>query len=117
MIEIGRICLKIAGRDAGGKCVILDILDDNFVLVDGQVRRKKCNMKHIEPLDQKTEISKNAPHAEVVKTLKGIGIDVIDSKRKESKPRPISKRKASKTPVAAESKENKSRPKTPTKKK
>ena len=32
-IEIGRICVKNAGRLAGRKCVIVDIIDENFVLV------------------------------------------------------------------------------------
>ena len=26
MIEIGRICVKLAGRDAGGECVVVDVL-------------------------------------------------------------------------------------------
>ena len=30
MMEVGRLCLKIAGRDAGMKCVIVEVIDDNF---------------------------------------------------------------------------------------
>ena len=48
-IEIGRICVKTAGRDASKKCVIIDLLDDKYVLIDGETRRRKCNIIHIEP--------------------------------------------------------------------
>jgi len=43
----GRICVKTAGRDAGLKCVIVDVLDDKFVLIDGETRRRKCNILHL----------------------------------------------------------------------
>jgi len=49
MYEIGRICIKIAGRDAGRECVIVDVLKDKFMLIDGNVRRRKCNVIHLEP--------------------------------------------------------------------
>ena len=56
MFEIGRICLKLAGRDAGREAVIVEILDDRHVLVDGNVRRRKCNIMHLEPTAKKIEI-------------------------------------------------------------
>ena len=44
IFEVGRICVKLAGRDAGSKCVIVEELDNHYVLVDGDVRRKKVNI-------------------------------------------------------------------------
>ena len=70
MIEIGRLILKIAGRDANKKGLIVDVIDDNYVLIDGQVRRRKCNIKHIEPLDKVLKLSKNASHEDVKAALK-----------------------------------------------
>ncbi|MDD1775029.1 MAG: 50S ribosomal protein L14e, partial [Methanobacterium sp.] len=29
-IEVGRICIKLAGREAGEKCVIIEVIDDKF---------------------------------------------------------------------------------------
>jgi len=56
-IEVGRICVKIAGREAGEKCVIVEIIDDKFVEVVGtSMKNRKCNIKHLEPVDQKIEI-------------------------------------------------------------
>jgi large subunit ribosomal protein L14e len=56
-IEVGRICIKIAGREAGEKCVIIEIIDDKFVeIVGDSIKNKRCNIKHLEPLDQVIEI-------------------------------------------------------------
>lgn len=92
MIEIGRICLKIAGRDAGKKCVILDIAN-NRVLIDGETRRKFVNPAHLLPLKQKIEIEKAAPKERVVEALKKIGIETRVTKPKKPAPKPVRKRK------------------------
>jgi large subunit ribosomal protein L14e len=82
MFEIGRICMKIAGRDAGKKCVIIDAVDQHYVIIDGQTRRRKCNINHLEPLNQLVQISKNAPVPEVIRVLKEINIEVEEKKPK-----------------------------------
>ncbi len=69
-IEIGRICVKTAGREAGKKCIIVDIIDKNFVLVTGpklvnKVKRRRANIKQLEPTDQKIEIDKGADDKDV----------------------------------------------------
>ena len=92
-IEIGRMCVKIAGRDAGKKCVIVDILDDKFVLIDGETRRRKCNVLHLEPLSQIIEIKNNASHEEISKALKEIGIEARATKPKPKTQKPVKKRK------------------------
>ncbi|VVB80889.1 50S ribosomal protein L14e [uncultured archaeon] len=94
MFGIGRICVKIAGRDAGMKCVVVDVLDKNFVLIDGQTRRRKCNMSHLEPLAQKISIEKGASHEHIVAALKDVGIEVVERKTKAKAParsKPIAK--------------------------
>ncbi|ALU11713.1 50S ribosomal protein L14 [Ignicoccus islandicus DSM 13165] len=78
-IEVGRICVKIAGREAGKKCVIVDIIDDKFVLITGPkslsgVKRRRVNIKHIEPLDKKIEIEKGASDEEVLKAIESAGL-------------------------------------------
>jgi len=103
MFEIGRVCVKLAGRDAGMKCIVLDVIDHSFVVVDGQTRRRKCNVKHLEPLNQVIKISKNAPAEEVARAMKELGIEIPEVKskvRKESKKeRPRSARKRKIKPV------------------
>lgn len=85
MFEIGRLCVKLAGRDAGLKCVIVDILDNNYVLIDGQTRRRKCNIKHLEPLKDVINITKNASNSEIVEALKKLNIDCWEKAEKTEK--------------------------------
>lgn len=79
-IEIGRICVKLRGREAGRKCVIVDIIDENFVLVTGPkslsgVKRRKVNVNHIEPTDRKINIKNNATDEEVLQALRDSGLE------------------------------------------
>jgi len=73
--EVGRICVKTAGRDAGKRCVIVDIVDKNFALVTGPkettgVRRRRVNLNHIKPLDEKVVIEKGAADEQISALLK-----------------------------------------------
>lgn len=86
MFEIGRLCVKIAGRDARLKCVVVETLDKFYVTIDGQTRRRKCNINHLEPLDKVLKLSKGASHDEVVKALKAEGIEIKEKSPKKDKP-------------------------------
>ncbi|MEW6329598.1 MAG: 50S ribosomal protein L14e [Candidatus Micrarchaeota archaeon] len=57
-IEVGRVCVKLAGRDAGSKCVVANVLDENFVEVisAGRKKKRRVSIRHLEPLAQKIEI-------------------------------------------------------------
>ena len=92
MFEIGRLCLKIAGREAGLKCIIIDKLNDSYVLINGQTRRRKCNIKHLEPLDNVLKIKKGLSHEDVVKELKKENIEV-EAKVKRNKRGPRTEEK------------------------
>lgn len=91
MFEIGRVCMKVAGRDAGLKCVIVDIINPHFVVIAGQTRYRKCNLKHLEPTDKILPIKMGASMHDIAHALKEIGIVVVE-KKKDHK---------AKTPVAA----------------
>ena len=74
-IEVGRICVKATGREAGKRCVIVDLADKSFVLVTGPksvtgVRRRRANINHIETLQDKVEIKRGATDEEVAEALK-----------------------------------------------
>ena len=76
---MGRICVKLSGREAGSKCVIVDIIDNNFVLVTGPksisgVKRRRVNISHLEPTDKTVEIGKGASDQEVEAKLKEQGL-------------------------------------------
>ena len=78
-VEVGRVCVKIAGREAGRRCVVVDVIDRNFVLVTGPprvsgVRRRRANISHVEPLSLKVKIGKGAGDEEVLEALEKAGL-------------------------------------------
>jgi large subunit ribosomal protein L14e len=88
MFEVGRLCVKIAGRDAGKKCVVVDILEKNYVLIDGLTRRRKCNIAHLEPLKETIDIKKKACPEDVIKAFKKLGIEIKPKKSKKPGKKP-----------------------------
>lgn len=82
MIDVGRVCMKIAGRDAGNLAVVVERIDDNYVLIDGNVRRKKCNVKHLEPMATVVDIKAKSDHVEVVEAMKKAGLKVVEKQKK-----------------------------------
>lgn len=89
MIEVGRVCVKIAGKEAGRKCVIVKIIDKNFVLIDGEVKRRRCNIDHLELLPYKIEVSESTPKDEIVKKLK----EIFEKRKEERKKKRERKKK------------------------
>ena len=72
--EVGRVCVKLLGRETGKKCVIVDVVDKNFVLVTGPksvtgIRRRRTNVDHLEPTAEIVELKKGAADDEVEKAL------------------------------------------------
>jgi large subunit ribosomal protein L14e len=57
MIEEGMVCIKKTGRDAGEKCVVINVLDDQFVEIVSKNRKqaRKVNILHLSPLDKKVD--------------------------------------------------------------
>lgn len=92
-IEIGSIYIKTSGREKGKRCVIIDLLDKNFVVVTGPpkitgVKRKRVNLKHLNPTEETIKITKGATDKEVEQVLtKGkstAGKVPTEKKRKKS---------------------------------
>lgn len=88
-MEVGRICVKLSGREAGRKCVVVDVVDKSFVLITGPkkvtgVRRRRANVNHVEPLQDTVEIKRGASDDEVQQALKTAG--KLDDMAKMIKP-------------------------------
>ena len=68
--DVGRVCVKLKGREAGGRCVIVDVIDRNYVVVAGPgIKRRRANMSHLEPLDVVVDVRKGAGDEEVAAAL------------------------------------------------
>ena len=109
MFDVGRLCVKTAGREAGKYCVIVKRIDENFVMITGprsitDVKRRKCNINHLEPLPEKISIKENASDEEVAKAYEKHGIiqklGIRIPKRREAK-KPEVKEKQKEKPKAA----------------
>ncbi len=108
IFDVGRVCVKIVGRDAGKKCVVADVLEHPYVMIDGETRRRKCNIAHLEPLNVVVDLSANARNEEVVEALKQEGIVCALKKESKKQPQPRPKKqKVVKKKPAAEGKEEK----------
>jgi large subunit ribosomal protein L14e len=75
VMDVGRVCVKLTGREAGGRCVIVDVIDRNYVMVTGPeeltgVRRRRVNLSHLRPLDETVDISRNAADDEIAALFK-----------------------------------------------
>ncbi len=73
-IQVGRIIVKTNGREAGKKAVIVDLVNQNFVLVTGpkslsSVKRRRCNIDHVEPTDKTVAIKRDATDEEVIAAI------------------------------------------------
>jgi large subunit ribosomal protein L14e len=92
-IEIGRVCVKTHGREAGQRCIVVDIVDENFVLISGPkkltgVRRRRTNVRHLEPTQEKIQIKTGASDDDLLKIM-GNG-----KSKEEPEPKPARKAKA-----------------------
>ena len=79
LYNIGRVCVKTVGRETGSYCVIVDEMEGRFVVVTGpkhvsSVRRRKCNIRHLEPLKMEIPIEKGADDSAVEKALEDAGL-------------------------------------------
>jgi large subunit ribosomal protein L14e len=77
-IEVGRICVKQAGREIGKKCVVIDVMDKSFVLVTGPkkvtgIKRRRVNINHVMPLQDKVDVKRGASDDEVASVLESAG--------------------------------------------
>ena len=116
MMEVGRLCIKTAGRDARKQCVIVEVIDKNYVTIDGETRRRKCNIRHLEPLKDKISIKKGDSHAKVVAEFKKLGIDLKETTPKKAGKRPKKQKAQKKKPEETPAKEKKeAKPKKETK--
>jgi large subunit ribosomal protein L14e len=104
MFEIGTVCVKIAGRDAGKQCVVVEAAKDGIVIIEGETRRRKCNVRHLEPLGRDVKVKAGANHAEVMKAL---GLKEKESKPRKPAAKPSAHAKRVKAPAEAKPKKAK----------
>jgi large subunit ribosomal protein L14e len=79
LYEVGRVCVKTMGREAGSYCVVVESGDDGFVVVTGPkhvsgVRRRTCNPRHLEPMEHMIPIKSGDDDEAVEKAIQEAGL-------------------------------------------
>jgi large subunit ribosomal protein L14e len=79
LYETGRVCVKTMGREAGSYCVVLEKKDESYVVVTGPknlsgIRRRSCNIRHLEPLETVLTIASDADDEAVEKAIDEAGL-------------------------------------------
>lgn len=92
MFDIGRVCVKTTGREAGRYCVIVEKNDENFVTVTGPksltgVRRRKANTAHLEPTKIVLKVSEKAGDADVERSYSAEDLKKLGIEKKTSSPK------------------------------
>jgi len=123
-IEIGRVCKKLTGREAGRFCVVIDLIDEGYCMVTGPknvsgVKRRQCNILHLEPTNDVLGIKKGASDEEVAGALEKAGLtEKVKSKyAREVSEVPAEKLEKAEKPKKKEAKEAKPEKKPAAKKK
>jgi large subunit ribosomal protein L14e len=79
LVEVGRICVKTHGRETGKKCVVVERVDKNFVLITGpqevtDVRRRRSNVDHLDPTSKRVDIKAGAEDSAIVNAIKSANL-------------------------------------------
>jgi len=93
---IGRVVVKLSGKESGRTAVIVDNVNDNFVVIDGNLKRRKCNLSHLEFTDLVLDIKKGSSTKEVHDAMKKASLKITiprEKKAKEVKEKTNGKRK------------------------
>lgn len=105
MIEVGRICKKIAGREKGRYCLVIK-LEGKFAEISGakkygMCKRKRCNLKHLVPTKFKIHL-KGEKQEDLEKSISESGIikklSLIKDKKIKRKIKPVVKKEKKRIP-------------------
>lgn len=78
-LEVGRVCIKTVGREAGKYCVILKKINDSFLIVTGPklltgVKRRRANINHLQSTKHILEIKEDVSDEEVLVAFDKAGL-------------------------------------------
>ena len=70
-MDVGAVCIKTKGRDAGKIVVVLSKPKNGRVSVDGtKTKKKQCNVLHLFPIGKEVKVKEEETHEGVIKALK-----------------------------------------------
>lgn len=76
---IGMVALRTRGN-VGSACVVVERIDDNFVMVDDGNKRQRCNLSHLE------FVEKNVSSTDKIREeLLSLGFEIPEKKQRFQK--------------------------------
>ena len=74
-LDVGTVCMKIAGREGGGVCCVVKPVNKTFVIITGPklvtgIKRRRCNIEHLEPVGIKMDIKEDSTDEEIIEAYK-----------------------------------------------
>ena len=74
-LNVGTVCMKVAGKEGGSVCTVIKPFDKTFVMVTGPklvtgIKRRRCNIEHLEPTEIKLDIKEDATDEEIIEAYK-----------------------------------------------
>jgi len=74
-LDVGTVCMKVAGREGGAVCCVIKPVDKTFVMITGPklvtgIKRRRCNIEHLEPTGIKLDIKEDATDEEIIEAYK-----------------------------------------------
>ena len=74
-LDVGTVCMKVAGREGGAVCCVVKPVDKTFVMITGPklvtgIKRRRCNIEHLEPVGIKMDIKEDATDEEIIEAYK-----------------------------------------------
>ena len=70
-LNIGSLCIKTAGRKAGEKVIVIEIDKEKHIatIIGKNIKKKKCNLRHLMPLNKTRTVNKNISQKEAEKLI------------------------------------------------
>jgi large subunit ribosomal protein L14e len=71
-LALGSVCIKTAGRKTGEKVVVLELDKEKHLatVIGENVKKKKCNLRHLFPTGKTVKLGKGVSQKQVEKLLK-----------------------------------------------
>ena len=74
-LNVGTVCMKIAGREGGQICTVIKTVDKTFVIITGPklvtgIKRRRCNIEHLESTGMMLDIKEDAADEDIIEAYK-----------------------------------------------
>ncbi len=93
-MDVGQVCMKTMGRETGEACIVLEKIDDSFVTIAGpRVKKRRCNVAHLEATGNNLKIKANASREDAIDALVKAKIVVKADVKKFNPPKELKPQK------------------------